>query len=200
MYAVDTVSGVTTAIRHGDDHVRPDWRPDGRLLYYVLSTGKLVARDVQAATEAVVADLRAEGVEPAKNLTGRGYRLGPDGFTVAYAEDWRAGDASGRRLAVKTLGGGPARELVRATAPETLQFQDWTPDGASLIYTRWTAKPDQSIALWRVSIHGGEPQPLGLSMPGVRDVTVRPDGNAITFTAGWPKNELWVLENFLGER
>ncbi len=101
---------------------------------------------------------------------------------------------------MKVLGGGPARELVRVTAPDSLRFQDWMPDGTALVFTRSISKPDQPITLWRVSIHGGEPQPLGLSMPGIRDVSVRPDGKAITFTAGWPKNELWVMENFLTDK
>jgi len=197
-HAIDTESGADTALSQGLG-VRPDWRPDGRLWSYVPGTGKLVARSVPSGVETVIADLRAEGIEPEHNLTGRGYKLAPDGATMAYASDWRDGAASGRSLSVKVLG-GPRHELVRVAAPDSLQFQDWTPDGTGLIFTRSISKPDQPIALWRVSIHGGEPQPLGLSMPGIRDVSVRPDGKAITFTAGWPKNELWVMENFLTEK
>jgi len=200
LFVVDTESGAVTVAREGQDLVRVDWRSDGRLLFYVPSTGKLVARTIETGTETVVADLRAEAIEPMANLTGRGFRMSPDGTTAAFAADFRSGDTQGRTISVKVLGGGAARELVRLTAPDTLQFQDWTPDGASLIFTRGILKADQPIALWRVSIHGGEPQPLGLSMPGIRDVSVRPDGKAITFTAGWPKNELWVMENFLGPK
>ena len=194
-HAIDTESGADTALSQGLG-VRPDWRADGRLWSYVPGTGKLVARSVPSGVETVIADLRAEGIEPEHNLTGRGYKLAPDGATMAYAFDWRDGAAFGRSLSVKVLG-GPARELVRVTAPDSLQFQDWMPDGTALIFTRSISKPDQPITLWRVSIHGGEPHPLGLSMPGVRDVSVRPDGKAITFTAGWPTNELWVMEHFL---
>ena len=100
-------------------------------------------------------------------------------------------------LAIKVLGGGPSRELARASGPEMLVFQDWTPDGATVLFTRWNGKLNDPRSLWRVSIHGGNPQPLGLTMDGLRDVSVHPHGTKMTFTAGWPMNELWVMEHFL---
>jgi Tol biopolymer transport system component len=86
---------------------------------------------------------------------------------------------------------------VRTTEPDLIMFQDWTTDGAAVLFTRWTPSPGASYALWRVSVHGGDPQPLGLSMPSVRDLSVHPDGTKITFTSGYPKHELWVMEHFL---
>ena len=102
--------------------------------------------------------------------------------------------------AIKVLGGGPSRELAHVSDSEMITFQDWTPDGGAVIFTKWITKPNEPMALWRVSIHGGDPQPLGLSMPGIRDVSVHPNGRKITFTAGWPLNELWVMENFLTDK
>ena len=105
-----------------------------------------------------------------------------------------------RSLAIKVLGGGPARKLVRVTAPELMILQDWTSDGSAVLFTRRSAVASEPASLWRVSIHGGDPQPVGLSMVGLRDVSVAPDGTKITFTGGWPRNELWVMDNFLASK
>jgi Tol biopolymer transport system component len=88
------------------------------------------------------------------------------------------------------------RELLAASPSETVLFQDWTPDGRALLFTRLERSSEQR-SLWLVSIEGGEPRPLGLSMVGLRAVNMHPDGTKLTFTAGWPKKELWVIENAL---
>lgn len=174
--------------------------PDGRVLFWNVPKRALIARNVQTGAEEVVFDLRREGVDLIGGVAGRGYKLSPDGQMLAFTSATREGDVSTSSLTIKLLGGGPSRELARVSGSERLLLQDWTPDGAAVIFTRWIAKPDEPVSLWRVSIHGGDPQALGLSMVGVRDVSVHPEGARITFTAGWPKNELWVMENFLTEK
>jgi serine/threonine protein kinase/Tol biopolymer transport system component len=198
IYAIDVDSGRLTTLIANSNHVaRPEWRADGRVWYFDRSKGTLVARNVQTGAEERIADLRAQGIDPLADISGRGFRLGPDGRTLAYTTyDDRS---KTRTLAVKVLGGGPARELARAVRPEMLMLQDWSPDGQTVFYTRWTKSSDP-YTLWRVSIHGGDSQPVGLSMVGVRDVSVHPDGTKITFTAGWNRSELWVMENFLPKR
>ncbi len=196
-YAIDTNDGRVTPILIGDQIGRPDYLSDGRVLYLDRAKDALLARNVQTGAEQVLVDLRAEGIEITANVAGRGFRLSPDGQMLAYSAAIREGERWTRWLAVKVLGGGPTRELVRTSGSEMLLFQDWTADGAAVIFTRWIAKPNEPFSLWRVSIHGGDPQSLGLTMDGLRDVSVNPDGMKITFTAGWPQNELWVMENFL---
>jgi Tol biopolymer transport system component len=202
-YQIDAETGRVTALPRADrssdetDIRRAEWMPDGRLLSWNVTKRALVARTVETGTEDIVFDARKEGVQLVSHVLGCGYKLSPDGQTLAFTSVARDADVSTFSLAIKVLGGGPARELARASGSEQLVLQDWTPDGAGIIFTRWLSKPDEPVSLWRVSIHGGDPQPLGLSMPGVRDVGVHPDGTHLTFTAGWPKTELWVLENFL---
>ena len=182
---------------------RPDWISDGRVLYFSPVRKALLARDVQSGAEQVVIDLHKEDINVIGDVYGRGYRLSPDGHTLAYTSAVRDGDTNARSIGIKVLEGGPSHELARVTAPELILFQDWTPDGTALLFTRWTAQPRQlpsPPSLWRVSIHGGEPQSLGFAMEGLRDVSVHPDGSRITFTAGWPKNELWVIEHLLDEQ
>jgi Tol biopolymer transport system component len=202
IFAIDTNNGRVTLLIAGKSMVRPDWLPDGRLLYLNPSTGALTARNVETGADEIVENLRAEGLDIIGGLHGRGFKISPDGQTLALTAATRGSNGSTRTLAVKPLGhGGTVRELVRATESDLIMFQDWTPDGAAVLFTRWIAdKPGSNYALWRVSVHGGDPQPLGLSMPSVRDVSVHPDGAKITFTSGYPKHELWVMENFLANK
>lgn len=53
--------------------------------------------------------------------------------------------------------------------------------------------------VWRVSVDGGDPRPVGIAMIGLRDLSMHPDGPRLAFTAGWPVQELWVGENFLAD-
>jgi len=201
-FAIDAADGRVKLLR-GEDTLRPQWLADGRMLYIKQqSTGELIARNVLTGVEDVVENLRAEGFSVPGGLHGRGFKISPDGQTLAVTSATRGSDGWTRRLIVKPLGnGGVVRELVRATEPDLIMFQDWTPDGADVLFTRWTAnKTGTDYALWRVSVHGGDPQPLGLSMPSVRDLSVHPDGTKITFTSGYPKHELWVMENFLANK
>ena len=201
-YQIDVDSGRATPIvvsdrpSHDTDLGPGDWMPDGRVLYFNAAKHALLARHVQTGAEEVALDLRAEGID----LKGGRYKVSPIGETLALTAFVQKGDTSTSAIAVKVLDGGPRRDLVRAKPPETVLFQDWTPDGTAVLFTRWNGKPNDPRALWRVSIHGGDPQPLGLSMDGLRDVSVHPNGRMITFTAGWPKNELWVMEHFLTDK
>jgi dipeptidyl aminopeptidase/acylaminoacyl peptidase len=168
--------------------------PDGRLLMFNREKHSLLARDMTTGDETVVFDFRAEGVD----LPDGKYQMGPDGHTLAVSVRPHTVEKSPTSIVVKTIDGGPRRELVRAAdTSEYVSFQDWMPDGQSVLFLKASYDFDAPGSLWRVSIHGGDPEPLALSMVGLRDVRVNADGSKITFTAGWPKNELWVLEHFL---
>ena len=46
-------------------------------------------------------------------------------------------------------------------------------------------------------VGGGEPVSTGLTMDGLRDITIHPDGRRIAFNAGWKRGEQWVMEHLL---
>lgn len=197
-YQLDVETGRATPIVVSDQpshdtDIKPGfWMPDGRVLYLNARRRALLARNPQTRAEEIVLDLRAAGID----IRGGAYKLSPNGQTLAFTAFVREGDAWTSTIAIRGVGGGPLQNLVRANPGETVLFEDWTPDGQTLLFRRVSSASEPS-SLGRVSIHGGEPEPLGLSMVGMRDVSVHPDGRKITFTAGWPKKELWVLENFL---
>jgi serine/threonine protein kinase/Tol biopolymer transport system component len=197
-YQIDVDTGRTTPIvlsdrPSHDTDIGPGYgMPDGRILYFNGAKHALLARSVRTGAEEVLFDFRAEGIR----LRGGSYRVSPDGQTLALTALIQQGETLTSAVIVKVPGAGPLRELVRAQPSETVLFQDWTPDGQAVLFTRWTRTSEPST-LWRVSIYGGDPQPLNLSIVGLRDVSVNPDGTKITFTAGWPMKEVWVMENFL---
>jgi Tol biopolymer transport system component/tRNA A-37 threonylcarbamoyl transferase component Bud32 len=205
-HAIDVETGavapiVTNPRPDRNDIRRPDWRSDGRVLYVDSARQVLLARDVVAGSESPVFDFRKAGIEVVAHVYGRGYRLSPDGRTLAYTAASREGETRSHSLWITGLDGGPARELVRVTAPDAVMFQDWTPDGTAVLYTRWTiADGPQPVALWRVPIAGGEPQSLGFAPIGLRDVSVHPDGSGITYTAGWPVAEVWTIDHLVSGR
>jgi Tol biopolymer transport system component len=73
----------------------------------------------------------------------------------------------------------------------------WTPDGRSVLFARKINSGSLKTELWLVPIQGGEPRKLELTAENMRDLSVHPDGRHIAFTAGKPKSEIWVMENFL---
>ncbi len=69
----------------------------------------------------------------------------------------------------------------------------WTLDSQNVLLTR-------GKALWRIPAEGGEPRKLWtwkkrhLSFEGIR---VHPDGQNVALEVSEPRNEFWVMENFL---
>jgi serine/threonine-protein kinase len=198
-YQIDVDTGRMTPIVQSTDPAHDDdirvgrAMPNGRIVYFNVASHAFLARNIQTGAEDVLLDARAEGIEVGVARCG----VSPDGQTLAFTASVREGETVTSSITVKIPGDGPRRELVHAKSPAVVLFQDWTPDGQWLLFTRSTGSASDPTALWRVSIHSGDPQPLGLSMVGLRAVSVRPDGSQITFTAGWPKKEIYVMENFL---
>src|SRR4029079_17269095 len=125
------------------------------------------AHHLDTGADDTVLDLRAEGIE---GIFGGGYRLFSDGNLLAFVGVLQAGGTATSSLRIKSLTGGQSRELLRSKPGEGLVLQDWLPDGLSLLVCRWRGRDDR--ALWRVSAHGGDPQPLGLALEGLRSVSV----------------------------
>lgn len=52
--------------------------------------------------------------------------------------------------------------------------------------------------LWRISVEGGEAEPLDVTTTRPIDLAVHPDRHRIAFRAYDRLDELWVLGDFLG--
>ncbi len=78
--------------------------------------------------------------------------------------------------------------------PGRLVLQDLSRDGRTLLFTK--RENGQLSELWRASIDGATER-LPIALKAVRDVSLHPDGGRITFTAGMPTTEVWVIEDVL---
>ncbi len=151
--------------------------PDGILYYW--SDGSVLARDPETGqTEELV---------------------GPDivNVNIALSRDgkWLAFTRRAQELHVMPAEGGSPTELLRVSEQdEPVVPQSWLPDGETLLFTIGNG---YERSLWTIDVAGGEPFEVGLSMEMLRVVRVHPDGKRISFTAGVPHLELWVMENFL---
>jgi Tol biopolymer transport system component len=98
-------------------------------------------------------------------------------------------DADTDNMVVMSLPGGEKHVLLSSGFWPAA----WTPDSRHLIYQGWD--DDQ---LWRISVHGGEPESLGTLAPlqyGRGGVSIHPDGDRLAFVAcGARRSDVWVIE------
>ena len=123
--------------------------------------------------------------------------LSPDGDWLALS--MRSSDEAPHRLLLVPAGGGEPRELLQAPVIGTA----WMPDGGGLLVQRLQEDPLEGTVweLWMAPTDGGTPKSAGLTVNGGSSwgLDVRADGSQITYAAGVPAGELWVMENFLPE-
>ncbi len=68
----------------------------------------------------------------------------------------------------------------------------WSPDGAHIIATCMTSR-DRPVVLWMMQAESGEPTEVTIDVENITDLAIRPDGRAITFTAGNPAPAYYAL-------
>jgi Tol biopolymer transport system component len=171
---------------------RGAWTIDGRALTFVRSTpggsSRVVRRELDSGAERIL-------YAPPAGTWLIGYASSPSDDALAVA----LGDEGGGSLRVVTADGA-SRELVRVTPREFVAEPAWRPDGASVLFVRGTTDPavprsERRNAIWQVPAAGGAPRPLGLALPGLRDLAVGPDGRQLAFTVGYPLREEWIVEH-----
>jgi Tol biopolymer transport system component len=80
----------------------------------------------------------------------------------------------------------------------------WTPSGRAILF--WRPRPsassslrERNVDLWVAPVDGGAPRKSELAVDhlGGRVLSVHPDGERITFSAGDARYEVWKLSNFM---
>lgn len=186
--ALPNIRSTSDAARASNAGPLPCISPDGRTIYYFPGadpngTSPIMAYDIGSGSQRAIAGSPAFG-QLLWSMT-----LSRDGKRLAVA---------GRALLqIVPTDGGAARDVFRATAPNSLTQSGvaWTADDRFLLFTQRAGDLD-SQSFWRVSADGGQPQKVrtnGLAFP-----SVHPDGRHIAFTAGVSQRaEVWVIQNVL---
>jgi Tol biopolymer transport system component len=120
--------------------------------------------------------------------------LSPDGQQLAFVGCFK----DRHSLEIVATDGGDTREIARLPKegfPNGMGLV-WTPDGRYLLFAETKG---EATELWRISVEGGEPQSLGLTMKKMKHLSVHPDGHRIAFTGPGSGRSpaIWMMENFL---
>ncbi len=191
-YRLSLDTGNTERVAHLAREVTSyDLSPDGRTIFYALTTPNLVQKLVRVE------------IDGQRETELRSVPFGEDGWHVvalAVSPDGQqlATTLIGGAVEVRSAAGGPARSVFRPTSHELgtgalLQALSWTPDQLYLIWVRGDR------TLWKVPSTGGPAEKVGIPMQFVKNLALRPDGKQMVFDATdqEPTEEVWALENFL---
>jgi Tol biopolymer transport system component len=127
------------------------------------------------------------------------------GLAVSRDEQWLAISLIEKNnvfsIDVIPAAGGAAREVLSTTKPDVFILQEWTRDGAAILFSRGDAGDSDYIrgdwSVWSVPAAGGQPHSLGLNGPRLRGVKVSPDGSRLAYRVGDPGADHWIMRNFL---
>ncbi|HUS07893.1 MAG TPA: hypothetical protein VMZ52_16440 [Bryobacteraceae bacterium] len=200
-YRIDLTSGSTEILHHAVPQGFQGWSlsPDGKSIFY--TQRKNNASDKGFATRLLRFDIDSQRESELKSDAWViAPTVSPDGKQVAFVVSVRPGSAS--YIAVMPSSGGEAREVFRGSPwmdGSRYNTLAWSPDQRHLLFIRGGVGENTPNVLWRVPVGGGQPEQMGLSMPGrVKFPQIHPDGHRMFFGAieNGP-TEVWALENFL---
>ncbi|MBI4889875.1 MAG: PD40 domain-containing protein [Acidobacteria bacterium] len=109
--------------------------------------------------------------------------VSPDGRWLVFRNQ-------ARMLNLVPIAGGPQRQLLQLDDTNDYCLASWTPDSRNLLCPK-------NGQVWRIPIEGGDVRKLAISIKGLRELSVHPDGKRVAIWAQEPGAEIWVLENFL---
>jgi Tol biopolymer transport system component len=178
LYRIDAQTGdVSPVVQSGGRRIAWDcaWSPDGRTIYYEFGEG-IKARDFGTGQER---QIRSDA---------RHFAPSPDGRFLAIGRE--DPPTKSGVLEIVTLETGQSRELLRVPEPSVFyKVLSWSADGRFLFFGNGE--------LWRVAVENGVSEKVGISMAGLLDVRVHPDGRRIAFSGSASGAELWAMERFL---
>jgi Tol biopolymer transport system component len=91
------------------------------------------------------------------------------------------------------------REVFRAPPGSFLAAYAWSLDDREVIVERdvnTDGTDDDKSHVWAIDVATGKARPLGLTVDrGMQQLQISPDGRYLSYDAGFPYQEVWVLEN-----
>jgi Tol biopolymer transport system component len=200
IYKVDVRTGQATQILNLSDYkdkINPpgddafplsdaQWSLDGKSVFYLFFTDRLVKRDLTTGEEKVL--YRHSRFDRSV------LKLSPDGKSLLFAV--RSPEDKKSHLYTMPVEGGNLKELC--TAQESAYFETgmWSPDGK---YVYFTEMKDEGTSLWRIPAAGGIPQKTWQSKDRAEVFSFHPDGKQIALAIYERELEIRVIKNLVQE-
>jgi len=210
VYVYDLASRTATLVALGPVP-RPKVTADGQELFFGGSVSIDSSEGNSARVEAVFRvnlETKARDVvyklTPPMRQVGDGFAVSPNGRRLAVLQaDRRSETAPRAEVRIVDVADGSSWQLWPLPEGMSILSAEWTPDSTELLLSVADAGSNftHDWELWRAPLDGGDPEPLGLSMRGLRDMRVDPTGRFVAFTSGviTENGEIWMVENMLRE-
>ncbi len=172
---------------------RPVFSKDGKEIYYALhDLSAIVAYNLETHEEKILYQSKTK-INGLDNIS-------PDGRTLAFSESYSVDVI--RPSIVKTIstsGGEPTDVYPMGTEDPNIRGFQWTNEGDLVVLEN---TDDEQHSLLIFPKEGGDHRRIELGFK-VNRYEMHPDGQRIVFHLGelnqYPRQEIWVLENFLPE-
>lgn len=190
---------VTEAIDqpYNTNNIYPQWSADGKTLYYLQisqdsDVSRILARNLDTGKDKELFRYQSD------NFMDRMFNI-----SISPDRKWICAINRGEKRFINLIStdDGQLKHLYSfdfkggGSAPQV-----WSKDGKYIIYPYNTE--DNRWSLMRIPVDGGEKMKIELGVIGIGSPSLHPDGRTLTFSsAGYskPKNNMWVMENFLPE-
>ncbi len=164
------------------------WSPDGKSIYYLLSSDRLVKRDLTTGEEQILY----------KNNLFEKFVLNvsPDGKTLLFGlfnpEEKKA------HLYTMPADGGKEKEICAVQEKNAYRFNSavWSPDGR---YIYFLEGPDGTSNLWRIPAEGGTPEKVWHTKNLIGLISLNPDQEQIAYSIYKRETEIRKIENLVNE-
>jgi Tol biopolymer transport system component len=201
IFRIDVQTGeyVPVVVCENEDEIYSHrWSKDGKAIFYTRGNRRsktffIFVHDFETGQDSKLAGTPSDATD---------IDISPDGkfLVLLNREDKRV------LRTIPTAGGEPRELHSFEQDGDFVLTPAWTADGRFILFPKKRFfEADQTAQdikwdMWRISVEGGEPQKLELTMNRFRHLTVHPDGLHLAFSSRghtFKYPEVWVIENFL---
>ena len=179
------VADISQIMSHPDMTPRVDWSPDGKWLVYndydTLQLTSCIFRLHLDSGEREQITYSEPGLVGDMNA-----KFSPDGKWVAFD---RAYGHRIRELFLLNLNNGDTKQLTF----DKKQIDDlaWMPDGKNIVFI---SNREGIPSLWRVSVHGGQPQRLDIGVDDVFTISIARNAHRLVYARTKFSTDIWQAE------
>jgi Tol biopolymer transport system component len=188
LFKVDAKTGEIALIVTGDSgYYVAGCSPDGKKVFYGADLWK------EKIFRILMYDLSTQQKKEIYRSERQIFRMdiSPDGKQLVF---WEVKDNTIKLISVD---GGQPKALLKLEEG-AINSVAWSPDGNDIFFSKIIkGGKTGKCELWRIPSEGGKPEKFELTLDGLIDLDIHPEGSLIAFTLWHVDEEVWVMENFL---